>query len=153
MLKGVLEMVNPIKERSYFIFILLGIVTFGIYPIVFWTKFSNDVNKVCDGDGRKTMKFVFVWLLNFVTLGIFGLVWKVMLGQRLKANAPRYDLKTSESGALVLIYTLFIPVIGFMIGQAILIKNFNKLARAYNEYNGLEDVQANLRSKLFVDED
>lgn len=146
-------MVNPIKERSYFIFILLGIITFGIYPIVFWTKFSNDVNKVCDGDGKKTMKFVFVWLLNFVTLGIFGLVWKVMLGQRLKSNAPRYDLKTSESGALVLMYTLLIPVFGFMIGQAILIKNFNKLARAYNEYNGLEDVHADLRSKLFVDED
>lgn len=135
-------MTATIKERSFLALLLFGVLTFGIYPIVYWTKISNDVNTLCEGDGQKTMKYVFVWLLNFVTLGIFGLVWKFKIAQRLKDNAPRYNIKFSESGALVLLFTLLIPVVGSFIGMYIIVKNFNAMGVAFNEYNGLVDETA-----------
>ena len=94
-------MTYKIEERSFLAYLILSVVTFGIYPIVFWHKLSKEVNVLCEGDGKKTMKYVFVWLLNIITLGIFGLVWKCKLTNRLRENASRYGLKFSESGALV----------------------------------------------------
>ncbi len=144
---------KPIKERSALLYFVLSFFTFGIYHIVFMTKLSKDVNILCEGDGKKTMKYVFVWLLNFVTLGIFGLIWKFRLANRLQANAPRYSLKFSEGGALVLVYNLLLPLIGLVISQIVLIKNFNNLAKAYNEYNGLVDPDADKRVGFFTDEE
>ena len=144
---------KPIKERSALLYFVLSFLTFGIYHIVFMTKLSKDVNVLCEGDGKKTMKYVFVWLLNIVTFGIFGLIWKFMLANRLQANAPRYSLKFSEGGALVLVYNLILPLIGLAIAQIVLIKNFNNLAKAYNEYNGLVDPDANKRVGFFADEE
>lgn len=57
-------------------FILLGLVTFGIYPIVVMSSISRDINIIAGRyDGKKTMHFC---LLYFVvaplTLGIAALV-------------------------------------------------------------------------------
>ena len=82
------------------------------------------------------MKYVFCFLLNIVTVGIFGFIWKFKLAKRLQENAARYNLRFSESGGLVVVLAIVFAF--FPIAQAVLIKNFNKLAVAYNEYNGLE---------------
>lgn len=129
-------MVSAIKERGMVSYIILSVLTLGIYHIVFWTKLSKDVNALCEGDGKKTMKYVFCFLLNIVTVGIFGFVWKYKLAKRLQNNAARYDLRISESGALVVVLAIVFAF--FPVAQAVLIKNFNALARAYNDYNGLE---------------
>ncbi len=129
-------MVSAIKERGMITYILLSVLTLGIYHIVFWTKLSKDVNALCEGDGKKTMKYVFCFLLNIVTVGIFGFVWKYKLAKRLQENAARYDLKFSESGALVVVLAIVFAL--FPVSQFVLVKNFNKMAVAYNEYNGLE---------------
>lgn len=144
---------KPIKERSFILYIILSVITFGIYHIVFWNKLSKDVNVLCDGDGKKTMKYGFVFLLNIVTVGIFGLIWKFKLANRLQTNAPRYNLKFSESGALVLVYNLILPLIGLFITSLVMVKNFNKLAKEYNDYNGLVDPDADKRVTLFDDEE
>ena len=129
-------MVSAIKERGMITYILLSVLTLGIYHIVFWTKLSKDVNALCEGDGKKTMKYVFCFLLNIVTVGIFGFIWKYKLAKRLQENAARYDLKFSESGALVVVLAIVFAF--FPVSQFVLVKNFNKMAVAYNEYNGLE---------------
>ena len=68
---------------------------------------------------------------------------------RLQENAERYDLKFSEGGALVVVFT----ILGFVLGDFILIKNFNKMAKAYNDYNGLADPDADKKIYFFADED
>lgn len=140
----------PIKERSIFLYYLFSIITLGIYSLVFWSKLAKDVNTVCEGDGKKTMKYMPSWLLSIVTLSIFGLVWKCKLTNRLKDNAERYGLKFSESGSLTVVYSILflLPIAHF-----IMIKNFNKIAKAYNDYNGLVDPDADKRADLFVDEE
>ena len=107
--------------------------------IIFWHKLSKDVNKVCEGDGAKTMPYVYSWLLNIVTVGIFGFIWKFLLAERLRRNAARYGLRISDSGLAILLVSLLAPIAGVFIAKIILVKNFNKLAAAYNEYNGLAE--------------
>ena len=143
-------MSQPIKERSFFLNCFLGALTCGIYPIVFWHKLSKDVNVICDGDDKKTMRYVFVWLLNFVTLGIFGIVWRAILANRLKTNAARYGLKFSDSAVFTVLLSVLLPGAGLLITKIVLVKNFNQLAAAYNEYNGLVD-EAEEKKTLFAD--
>ena len=142
-------MTSNIKKRNYVTYLLLSIITFGIYHIIFWNKISKEVNVLCEGDGKKTMKFKYVVLLSIITVGIFGLVWRCKLANRLQENAERYDLKFSEGGALVVIFSIF----GLVLGDFILIKNFNKMAKAYNDYNGLADPDADKKTYFFADED
>ncbi len=137
------------KERSLVAYYLFSFLTLGIYALVFWGKYTKDANALCEGDGKKTMKFKYVVLLSIITVGIFGLVWRCKLANRLQENAERYDLKFSEGGALVVVFT----ILGFVLGDFILIKNFNKMAKAYNDYNGLADPDADNRTYLFADED
>ncbi len=131
-------MTTKIKERSVLSLLLFSVMTFGIYPIVFWHKVSKEVELLCEGDGKKTMKYVFVWLLNFITFGIAGIVWRAKLAQRLKDNAARYNLRFSESGALAACYDVVVLFVGPIINRFILIKNLNAMGVAFNEYNGLE---------------
>ena len=134
-------MTAKINERSFLSFLIVSVITFGIVPIVDWHKISKYVEILCEGDGRKTMKYVFIWLLNFVTFGIAGIVWRAKLAQRLKENAARYDIKISESAALVVVYELLIILVGPFIARYVIVKNFNVLAVAFNEYNGLADAE------------
>ena len=135
------------KERSLVAYYLFSFLTLGIYALIFWGKYTKDVNDLCEGDGKKTMKFKYVVLLSIITVGIFGLVWRCKLANRLQENAERYDLKFSEGGALVVIFSIF----GLVLGDFILIKNFNKMAKAYNDYNGLADPDADKTTYFFAD--
>ena len=137
------------KERSLVAYYLFSFLTLGIYALVFWGKYTKDVNDLCEGDGKKTMKFKYVVLLSIITVGIFGLVWRCKLANRLQENAERYDLKFSEGGALVVIFSIF----GLVLGDFILIKNFNKMTKAYNDYNGLAEPDEDKKIYFFADED
>lgn len=136
-----------IKKRSLVTYYLLSILTLGIYAIVFWHKLAKDVNVLCEGDGKKTMKYFPAWLLGIVTGSIFVTVWKAKLGSRLQYNAERYGLRFSESGGLVAAYS----VLGIVGSHIILVKNFNRMAEAYNAYNGLVDPEADKKTDLFAD--
>lgn len=146
-------MAANIKKRNYVSYFLLSIITFGIYHIIFWNKISKEINILCEGDGKKTMKYIFALLLCIPTLGIYGIIWKCQLAERLKANASRYDLKFSEGkGILAVLSTaglLFLA--GPAIGHYVLIKNYNRIGEAFNEYNGLADPDADQRVHFFVD--
>ena len=150
-------MKSRIAERSVFAYFVFSFITLGIYSIVFWTKVSKEVNVLCEGDGKTTKKYFPLFLLNFVTLGIYGLIWKYKLAERLKDNAERYDLKINETGILTIIYStvglIAMPLLGPLVAKALLIKNFNKLAAAYNDYNGLEDPDEDKKVDLFGEEE
>ena len=144
-----------VKERSAILYFFLTFLTCGIYALVFWSKYAKDVNRLCEGDGKRTMKYFPAWLLSVITFGIFDLVWKFKLAKRLKENAPRYDLNFAEGGGImVVLYTVgkVMLLCGPLISQYLFIRNFNQMAKAYNDYNGLEDPDADKRSTLFMDE-
>jgi hypothetical protein len=126
-----------IKQRSLLTVILLSIVTCGIYGIVFWYSYSDDMNKVCNGDGKQTQNYLIVFLLSMVTCGIYGFIWFYGVANRLRDNAPRYGTSFAEDGSTVLLWMIlgsFLCGIGQFYAWYILIKNMNDLGNRYNQY-------------------
>ncbi|OOM76141.1 hypothetical protein CLPUN_28650 [Clostridium puniceum] len=116
-------------------YILFTILTCGIYSYWFIYKLAEDVNTICNGDGKNTgglLKFI---LLSIITLGIYSWFWYYNIGNRLAENAPRYNLSFSENGTSILLWIVlgsFLCGIGPFVAMHILIKNTNALAFAYN---------------------
>ncbi len=132
---------SPLKtDRNLLVYILLSLITCGIYGYYFLYTMARDVNVACEGDGQSTSGLVAFILLSFITCGIYAIYWYYTLGNRLCANAPRYGLNFQENGTTILMWMIFgslICGIGAFIASNILIKNCNAICAAYNRANGL----------------
>lgn len=127
-------------DRGLFSYIILSVITCGIYGYYFIYKMAHDVNIACEGDGNKTGGLVAFIFLSFITCGIYAWYWYYSLGNRLAENAPRYGLSFQENGTTVLLWFLFgafLCGIGPFIAMNILIKNSNRLCYAYNKTHNL----------------
>ena len=128
---------NPLKTNRRLIkLILLGILTFGIYPLVVFTGISTGINQIASRyDGRKTMHFC---LLNFlvgpVTLGIAALVWHHRLCDRIDDELRRrglaYRFSTGSFWGWNILGCLIL--VGPFIYQHKLCKAMNLLCEDYN---------------------
>lgn len=127
-------------NRSLIMYILLNIVTCGIYGWVFIYGLAQDVNTACAEDGGHTgglLKFI---LLNMITCNIYSWVWYYGLGNRLAANAPRYGLNFQENGTTILLWMLvgaLLCGIGPLVALHIICRNTNAICAAYNARNGV----------------
>ena len=127
-------------DRGLVSYILLSIITLGIYSYYFLYSIARDVNIACEGDGEKTPGLVAFILLSIVTCGIYAWIWYYKLGNRLAENAPRYGLHFTENGTTILLWLVFgalLCCIGPFIAMHIMIKNTNAICAAYNRANGL----------------
>ena len=131
---------GPLKtDRGLLGYILLSILTCGIYSYYFIYSVAKDVNIACEGDGSKTGGLVKFILLSIITCGIYSWIWEYSLGNRLAANAPRYGLSFQENGTTILMWCIFgilLCGIGPFIAMNIIIKNTNSICMAYNRQNG-----------------
>lgn len=128
-----------VDNRSLLVYIILTIITCGIYSYYFIYKMAHDVNIACEGDGEKTSGLVAFIVLSFITCGIYSLFWQYGLGNRLASNAPRYGMHFQENGTTVLLWDIFGSLlcgIGSFVAMNILIKNSNKICYAYNRAHG-----------------
>ena len=86
---------NLTTNYSLLKYILLGLITLGIYDIVVLSSISTNINIVASRyDGKKTMHycllfFVFSWL----TLGIAVLVWYHKISERIGNELARRNLQ------------------------------------------------------------
>lgn len=127
-------------NRSLFVYIVLSLLTCGIYSLFFIYSMARDVNTACEGDGGNTSGLLVFFLLSLVTCGIYPIIWEYSLANRLSENARRYNLYFSENGGTVLIWHLIGVLacgIGPFVAMNILIKNTNRIADAYNVANNL----------------
>ena len=123
------------NDRSLLIYILLSVITFGIYPLYFLYALARDMNVVCDGDGNTTPGLLTLILLSLITCGIYSWYWYYKLGNRMAENAPRYNMQFMENGTTILLWMLLgslVCGIGSFVAMYIIIKNMNSLAGAYN---------------------
>ena len=132
-----------IRKRSLIEFIVLSLITCGIYSIIFFFCWTNDVNRICQGDGETSPNYIVVLLLTIVTCGLYGVYWIYKQANRLAKIAPQYGLTIVETGGTVLLWYIigsFLCGIGTLIGTNILIKNLNLLGEAYNrKYESIPD--------------
>lgn len=133
--------ITPLKtDRGLLGYILLSIITCGIYSYYFIYTIARDVNTACAGDGKSTSGLLKYILLSMITCGIYSWWWEYSLGNRLAENAPRYGMSFTENGTTILMWILFgvlLCGIGPFIAMNIIIKNTNSICMAYNRYNGL----------------
>ena len=127
---------GPIKaDRSLIGWLLLSLVTCGIYSFYFLYCLARDVNTLCQDDGDYTPGLAEFILLSFVTCGFYAYYWYYKIGNRLQANAPRYGLVFQENGTTVLLWQIFGALLcglGPIFAMNIIINNTNAMATAYN---------------------
>ena len=136
---------EKISHRKFWKFLLLSIVTCGIYGIYVLCGYVKDINKVCDGDGKESKNYIVVLLLSIVTCGIYGVYWWYTQGERLYNAAPSYGIKVREKGSTILIWILLgctlMPGVGLLVAAYIMFDNMNRIASAYNGEMSAEDIR------------
>lgn len=127
-------------DRSLLAYVLLGLITCGIYDWWFVYSMAQDVNVACEGDGESTPGLAAFIIFSTLTCGIYAYYWWYKIANRLAANAPRYGLSFQENGTSVLmwfVFAYFTCGISSWIGINIVIKNSNLICDAYNQSRGL----------------
>ncbi len=126
-----------IQQRNFVTFILLSLVTCGIYTFYFIYTTTRDINTMVGNDGRNTEPTTAI-LLSIVTCGFYTYYWYYDQGNRIKALADRNGIPCNENGTSYLMWVLLgtlICGIGSWIGIYLFIKNLNNLIAAYNSSN------------------
>ncbi len=123
-----------IKEnRRLWKLVLLTIPTFGIYNIVFWFKFTRDLNEI-NREDRRIKNYILVWCLSILTLGIYRWVWLFYLEDRLQVTGERMGIRIKPGPGTVLSWKLFgsFILIGPFVADYYIIRNMNRLSKEYN---------------------
>ena len=78
-------------NRGLLKFILLGAITFGIYPIVVMSGISSDINTAASRyDGKKTMHYcLLLFIFSWLTCGIAPIVWYHRISARIGTELQR----------------------------------------------------------------
>lgn len=120
-----------IKQRKIAKYVLLQIVTLGIYGLFFWSDWTEDLNKMCEDDDNDSANYILVFILDIFSLGIYSFIWNYAQSERMYRIAPQYGISLKHGGSYILLLRtilFFLPVIG----SVEKIKLFNTLAVAYN---------------------
>ena len=88
-------------NKSLVKYILLSLITFGIYGLVVMSSVSNDINIVASRyDGRRTMHYCLLFfLVGPITLGIGYLVWFHKISGRIGTELRRRGVTYSFGAA------------------------------------------------------
>ena len=114
------NMNTTIQERNIALYIILTIITCGLFGIYWLIVLADDMNTVADDEFKTSGAMVF--LLTLITCGIYGLYWAFKQGERIdKWNG----VQGGSTGILYLILDLF----GFgIIVYALMQNELNKKA-------------------------
>ncbi len=84
-------------NRGLLKYILLSIITFGIYPLVIMSCISSDINLIASKyDGKKTMHYCLVFFIfSWLTFGIVPIVWMHRLYARIGREIRRRGISYS----------------------------------------------------------
>lgn len=84
-------------NRGLLKFILLSLITFGIYGLVVMSSVSSDINIIAGRyDGKKTMHYCLVFFIfSWLTLGIVPIVWYHKISNRIGNELNRRNIAYS----------------------------------------------------------
>ncbi len=123
-------------NRGLLKYILLGLITFGIYPLIVMSGISSDINVIASKyDGKKTMHFcLLAFIFSWLTLGIAPIVWYHRISARIGKELSRRGIGYSFGAGSFWGWNVLGSLIG--VGPFIylhkLCKAMNKLAADYN---------------------
>lgn len=112
-----------IQKRNIVLYILLSLVTCGLFGIYWFCTLNDDTNKI--SGHPEAPNGVVALLLLIVTCGIYGLFWFYNMGSRIDEAKAKRGIAGGSSGALYLVLAL----LGFRFVSKILLQNeLNNLA-------------------------
>ncbi len=124
-------------NRGLLKFILLSLITFGIYGIVVMTSISTDINLIASRyDGKKTMHYcLLIFLITPITLGIASIVWCHKISARIGAELTRRGINYSFGASSYWLWGVLgsMIVVGPFVYYHKFFKSMNLLSADYNE--------------------
>ena len=102
---GIKRRIFMVEQRSIVTYIILTIVTCGIFGIYWFVCLTNDVNTV-SGDINGTSGGVAV-LLSIVTCGIYGLYWAYKQGDKIDFAKRQRGVPSTNTGIMYLLLSVF----------------------------------------------
>ena len=123
-------------NRGLLKFVLLSIITLGIYAIVVMTTSTNDLNTIASRyDGKKTMQYCLLFfLVGPITLGVYALIWNHKMSDRIGTELRRrkinYDFGPSDFWLWGILGSLIL--VGPFIYRYKHLKSMNLLCADYN---------------------
>ncbi|MCI5667631.1 MAG: DUF4234 domain-containing protein [Oscillospiraceae bacterium] len=112
-------------------YIFLGLITFGIYPIVVMSSISERINIIASRyDNRRTMHFcLLAFLVTGITLGIGALVWYNNISDRIGAELRRRNIPIEFGASTYWLWNV--------LGSLIIVGPFIYLAKLFGAMNAL----------------
>ena len=123
-------------NRGLLKFILLSMITFGIYGIVVMSGVSTDINVIATRyDGKKTMHYcLVVFIFSWLTFGIVPLVWyhrlSARIGDELRRRGIGYSFGAGSFWGWCILGSLIF--VGPFIYTHKLLQSMNMLSADYN---------------------
>ena len=124
-------------NRGLLKFILLTIITFGIYGLVVWCKLSTEINTTASKyDGKSTMHYIVMVILTCITCGIFSLIWFHQYSARVGAELRRRNIAYSFDASDFWIWFFLgsLIVLGPLVYLHKVLKAQNLINEHYNTY-------------------
>lgn len=125
-------------DRGLLKFILLSLITFGIYAIVAYSSISNDINVIASRyDGKKTMHYCLLcFIVAPITLGIGGIVWTHKISNRIGTELKRRNINYSFGASDFWLWGVLgsLIFVGPFVYTHKLFKSMNMLSESYNIY-------------------
>lgn len=108
-------------NRSIWKYLLLGMVTCGIYDLIIMYSVSEDINEIASRyDGKKTMNFILMYfLIAPITLGIGAIVWFHNLSKRISNELQRRNISYNFGTGTFWILYILIPTLAFVLAFAL----------------------------------
>lgn len=125
---------KTIPRRSFGLYLLLCLVTCGLYHFWFMSQWAKDVNTICAEDGERTLPVWEMLALGIPTLGVYPLLWQAWLLDRMYNNAPCYGADVRGDGETFFLWVMLLPLAGPLVAMALAVRDMNRLAAAYEEY-------------------
>lgn len=123
-------------NRSLLKFILLSIITLGIYGLVVMTKISTEINTIAGPyDNKKTMNYCLVVLIfSWLTMGIVPLVWAHRFSNRVGSELLRRNLPYQFDAGTFWLWNVLgsLIVVGPFVYTHKLLTAMNMLCTDYN---------------------
>lgn len=117
-------------------FILLNLITFGIYSLVYYSAVSSDINVIASRyDGKRTMHYCLLFfVVGPITFGIATIVWFHKISSRIGSELKRRGIGYSFSAVDFWMWDILgcLILVGPFIYLHKLSVAMNKLAKDYN---------------------
>lgn len=134
------KITHPVAQlktnRGLLKYILLSIITFGIYGLVVMSAVSTDINVIASRyDGKKTMHYCLVFFIfTGLTLGIVPLVWFHKISARIGNELSRRNIAYSFGAGSFWGWNILgsLIFVGPFIYLHKLLKSMNLLSENYN---------------------